>query len=337
MTAIHPARYRNTMIGLAAGDAWGYQVEFTKYSKMTKPVAMPHGDWIISDDTQMTLALEAAVDTFTESTTIDEAATAIMDEFVTWSHSPLNTRAPGSTCMGAVENYDKGEHWAASGIESNGCGSVMRLLPTIALDEPLWRGATALQALVTHSHPAAVASSLALGELARSIANTDDYSRMPYLVTHMAKIAVEPMFNQSYELDDCLLDVLDYVWYEPHTVLETGADSLYRDNISKGEMRFFTNSHKMHSTDICKGVGQGWDASSAIVLGAMAADAAIHRRLDVDEAMHWAVASDGDSDSIAAIAGMLIGLSSEEEDFWLRNGIDPRFEDEYDTLITRKR
>jgi ADP-ribosylglycohydrolase len=46
-------RYRNAMTGLAAGDAWGYQVEFVRYADMPGyPVAPPPGTWIVSDDTK---------------------------------------------------------------------------------------------------------------------------------------------------------------------------------------------------------------------------------------------------------------------------------------------
>ncbi|WP_460881189.1 ADP-ribosylglycohydrolase family protein [Pontibacter rugosus] len=56
-------RYANALTGLAAGDAWGYQVEFTSYAQMPAyPVAPPDSRWwLISDDTQMTLALHWAL------------------------------------------------------------------------------------------------------------------------------------------------------------------------------------------------------------------------------------------------------------------------------------
>lgn len=139
--------YRNALIGLAAGDAWGYQVEFTSYARMGGPVAPPLGVWVISDDTQMTLALE---DALRPGQSVAEATEAITREFSAWARSPLNNRAPGNTCMGSIRNLESGAQWFEPGgaIESAGCGAVMRLLPSTVSDDA-WVGLTALQAVIT--------------------------------------------------------------------------------------------------------------------------------------------------------------------------------------------
>jgi len=45
-------------------------------------------------------------------------------------HSPENNRAPGKTCLTGVANMERGDHWSESGVSrSKGCGSAMRAAP----------------------------------------------------------------------------------------------------------------------------------------------------------------------------------------------------------------
>lgn len=98
-------RYANALIGLAAGDAWGYQVEFTSYTAMPAyPVAPPAGLWRISDDTQMTLALHDALASVTDYGNLPAVTDAITRHFIAWQVDPDNNRAPGRTCMGSLNN-----------------------------------------------------------------------------------------------------------------------------------------------------------------------------------------------------------------------------------------
>lgn len=68
-------RYHNALIGLAAGDAWGYQV-----------------------DTQMALALPDALGGATlggiDLDDVEAVSAAITREFIAWARSPLNTLRP---------------------------------------------------------------------------------------------------------------------------------------------------------------------------------------------------------------------------------------------------
>ncbi|TCN53464.1 ADP-ribosylglycohydrolase [Rhodococcus sp. SMB37] len=87
------ARYGNALTGLAAGDAWGYQVEFRTYAAMPAyPVPAPVGEWIISDDTQMTLALHDALVEVTDFDDITEVTETIVRHFILWQLDPDNNR-----------------------------------------------------------------------------------------------------------------------------------------------------------------------------------------------------------------------------------------------------
>ena len=98
-------RYANALTGLAAGDAWGYQVEFTSYAHMPAyPVAPPVGTWTVSDDTQMTTALHRALAEVPDFDDIEAVTDAITRQFLLWQVDPDNTRAPGRTCMTSLRN-----------------------------------------------------------------------------------------------------------------------------------------------------------------------------------------------------------------------------------------
>ena len=320
-----PTQYKNALVGLAAGDAWGYQVEFLSYKKMPKPVPQPRNVWKVSDDTQMTLALERGVQNFNALAPISITSEQILEEFIAWSESPENNRAPGATCMGSIRNQIFGANWydPEGALESAGCGAVMRLLPTIALGENEWRGATALQALITHKHPMAVAAALTLGEVAREIARGE----WPTMLVRRGCDFVDQMNSGTYPIDEYLHKVLRLVWADIPGELMTGAKDLLQ-YFRAGENKFFTLD--LYENDICKGVkGEGWDAGSATVLALLAASGYFRKQLTVRQAMEWAVTSNGDSDSIGAIAGMLIGLSSDDPAFWPAHGINPVFEEMY--------
>lgn len=303
--------YRNALIGLAAGDAWGYQVEFTPYAALTGPVAPPAGVWVISDDTQMTLAPE---DALRPGQSVAEATAAIAREFSTWADSPLNDRAPGTTCMGSIRRLDAGFHWSEPGgaIASAGCGAVMRLLPA-AVPDDRWVGLTALQAVITHKHPLAVVSALVLADAVRAAptAFLDRAVRVLDAIEDGTWPGLEEPFLAE-ALAPLGVDFRAWVASEVPTL---------RRHLLAAQARLLRGA----TGDPCDGVGEGWDAGTATALALMVADAP----LPPFGALQWAATSNGDSDSIAAIAGMLIGAGAESPTFWADAGVRPVFESVY--------
>lgn len=91
--------------------------------------------------------------------------------------------------------------------------------------------------------------------------------------------------------------------------------------------------------DPCAGIGQGWESASAVALGLLAADLATSQGgtdaapLTGPEALAWAATSNGDSDSIACIAGAVIGAAYPVPDYWSLTGLTPQFEPRYATEI----
>lgn len=330
MTIIDQQRYANAVVGLAAGDAWGYQVEFTPFAKMTtRPVSAPAKVWRISDDTQMTLALHRALAEAQEHYDDVFATTeTIIEHFLRWQVDPDNNRAPGRSCMGSLKRLRAGAWWfnEDGAVASGGCGAVMRLAPAAFAPEQYWLGLTALQAVVTHRHPRAVVSALLVADAMRHA------DRCAGAMLERATIAAMDLYDgTSAWLDDPYLkEVLAPMSGDVSSLLVNGLDDRVIDGLLDA-----TDQRARHLAepgvpvgDPCEGIGAGWESATAIALAMLVADVGA-RRIGPRSAMAWAATSDGDSDSIASIAGALIGAGSAIVDFWPVNGVSPRFEKRY--------
>ena len=131
------------LIGFAIGDAMGVPIEFVPRERLLKhPVTKmlcfgthnaPAGSW--SDDTSMTIA---TMDSFIEKHKFDYQD--IMEKWYEWAvhykYTPFNLRFDiGHTCFKAIYNYSKKNleplKCGLSDINSNGNGSLMRMLPVV--------------------------------------------------------------------------------------------------------------------------------------------------------------------------------------------------------------
>lgn len=162
---------RNSIYGLAIGDAFGVPVEFTSREERERnPVAdfigygshdVPAGTW--SDDTSMTLA------------TLDSLAVGdpdyddMMERFLKWLDEGEYTATGvvfdvGMSTQAALANYAAGDAWHESGMRGeydNGNGSLMRILPAVYYAELSGRCGTDDEKLelihnvssLTHAHP----------------------------------------------------------------------------------------------------------------------------------------------------------------------------------------
>ncbi len=127
-------RSRGIVFGLAIGDALGWPTEFLKRPQIQSRYGaagisdLPNPA-LFTDDTQMSIAVAKAL-LYAGEKELDALMDAVKDEFIAWMHSPDNDRAPGSACLRGVANLEKGVPWTRSGVPySKGCGAAMRVAP----------------------------------------------------------------------------------------------------------------------------------------------------------------------------------------------------------------
>lgn len=345
-------RYRNSLVGLAAGDAWGYQVEFIAHNKMKSyPVPAPAHTWRVSDDTQMAIAVNDALADLADDDMgdLDTVDTALAERFLDWYHDPDNNRAPGNTCLTSLRNLKSGHAWHTprGAIARRGCGAVMRVAPTAFLADEYWAAMAALQALITHKHPAAVASALIVADAIRHAnSRAGSFVRAALGTINAIYDGTHPWLSDAY-LGDVIAPVLregktgtksvqQYLIEGIEDAGHKGSESLLGALIAADDVQ--RRYREMSAAlilrhDPCAGVGQGWNSPSAAALALLVADLATTGALTPSEALGWAATSNGDSDSIAAVAGAIIGATSSNSDFWAAYGVTPSFEARYARAI----
>ncbi len=126
---------KGVILGLAIGDAMGAPAEFMSLDQIKRTYG---GQGIkdlpdpatYTDDTQMSIAIAEALIRAGHKD-IETLMEAVKEEFIKWAYSPdTPMRAPGRTCLTGVANMEKGIHWIESGLpQSKGCGSAMRAAP----------------------------------------------------------------------------------------------------------------------------------------------------------------------------------------------------------------
>lgn len=188
-------RFAGSIIGSACGDALGHKIEFMSL-KHINDVYGPQGIEFfpdpagqITDDTQMSLAvingfadhgkltkleLGEEVSPFDISKVLDcltaETARTVSKRFIGWMLDPMGGhRAPGNACLAGCRAMAIGTNWGtAGGIDAGGCGAIMRsgpygLMFSLIGDDPVIAAAAAsdvasIHAKMTHGHPMGFAS-----------------------------------------------------------------------------------------------------------------------------------------------------------------------------------
>lgn len=263
------------LMGLALGDAIGYPTEFIRLPQIKlrygdQGIQEPPDPALYSDDTQMTIALAEGILAAGVNAPIDVIMEAIGAQFIRWSHSPENNRAPGNTCMAGVRNYENGMTWRESGlINSKGCGSAMR---TAAIgwfyrhDDQRLKEVAIASSVITHRHPAAIAASVAAAYLIKLA---------------LTAVPVDQYIQRTLEFTDGLSDKFHLAILRVGHVLGWGNEEAALDHL-----------------------GEGWVGDEAI---ALALYCILRHPDDYVRCMRRAANTNGDSDSIACIAGGIMG------------------------------
>ncbi|MBA2949948.1 ADP-ribosylglycohydrolase family protein [Streptomyces himalayensis] len=296
-----------SLIGLALGDALGFPTEFNDVPSILAKC----GPWremelpkpaIVTDDTQMTLALGRGLRTAMDSGPLapQRMERLVREEFVDWYRSPENNRAPGNTCLVACGLLGAGDRiWQeASQIHSKGCGANMRVAPLgliPGLSDEQRAGAAQLQSALTHGHPTALAASDLTAHAVRLLAQGAEPTGLVGLLrsyayenrTRYHERWLGGLWTRSQ--DPSPEHFIARGWDECLTALERLQHALRSPS---------------PETDPCLATGEGWIAEEALATGLLCF------LLFVDEpvtALRRAACTSGDSDSIACLAGAFAG------------------------------
>ncbi len=263
------------LFGLALGDSLGYPVEFLKLPAIRQKygsagIQEPPQSALYSDDTQMTLALAEGLLDAGINAPLDNLMQGVGNRFIEWLDSPDNNRAPGTTCINGVQRFQSGISWRESGIlGSKGCGSAMRVAP--------------LGFIYQHDETR-------LKEIA--IASSE--------ITHRHPTAIAATVAAAY-LVKLALDDVPTVDYMPHVYeFATGiSDEMDLAILRVGHVLGWTNEDLALDH-----IGQGWTGEEAV---ALALYCVLRYPDDYVACMRRAANTNGDSDSIACIAGGIMG------------------------------
>ncbi|MGW1023225.1 ADP-ribosylglycohydrolase family protein [Streptomyces sp. NPDC002577] len=296
-----------SLIGLALGDALGFPTEFNdvpsilakcgpwRGMKLPKPA-------IVTDDTQMTLALGRGLRTAMDRGPLapQQMERPVREEFVKWYRSPENNRAPGNTCLAACSLLEaEGRIWQeASQIHSKGCGANMRVAPLgliRGLSDEQRAGAAQLQSALTHGHPTALAASDLTAHAVRLLAQGAEPTGLVGLLRSYA-------YDNRNRYHERWLGGL---WTRsqdpsPEHFIARGWDEC----LAALERLQHALRDPSPETDPCLATGAGWIAEEALATGLLCF------LLFVDEpvtALRRAACTSGDSDSIACLAGAFAG------------------------------
>ncbi len=307
--------FRGCLLAGAAGDALGFEIEFMPEGLIFErfgengitEYCLRNGMAEISDDTQMTLFTATGLllgtsiggDRGIPPKYEDCIRCCYKDWYRTQTEKyPLqdgphyswlvdlpqmfSRRAPGTTCLSALEGKDQGS------IErpinrSKGCGGVMRVAPIglyfcdtrIPIEESDRIGAEA--AAITHGHDLGWLSAATLVHIIRRLAENEDET-----VFHAVLDSMEALKRQ-YSQSDYLEDLLGLMQKAIDLSVQTWDD-----------------------LDAIHQLGQGWVAEETL---AIAIYCALNYPEDIEKALIAAVNHGGDSDSTGAVTGNILGAS----------------------------
>lgn len=284
--------------GLALGDALGMPVEFKSIEKIREiygkdGILDPGENAHWTDDTEMNIAVTKALLHLGKVERIKDLNEEIIgqtfaEEFINWLSNP--GIAPGITSTNAVYylKLNGAKKWKKSGNnDSKGCGTVMRAAPlgiwfADALSSELGfidgefhellLKVSTIQSEITHGHKAATAAALA--------------------GSHAVALAINGVPPEK------MIHPIEQYCNQIHPDFQNAMKRLKTSLINKENGTFETD------LDAITYIGQGWVGEEAF---AMALYSAIQYTNDLKACLRSSVNHDGDSDSVACIAGSILG------------------------------
>lgn len=306
-TTVRKRAATGSLLGLALGDALGFPTEFNDVPSILAKC----GPWremdlptpaVVTDDTQMTLALGKGLRTAMDLGVLEPGAMVepVRAEFIAWNRSPENNRAPGNTCLRACDLLERPDlPWQdASQIGSKGCGANMRVAPiglVPGLSDEQRAGAAQLQSALTHGHPTALAASDLTAHAVRLLAQGAEPTGLVGLLRSYA-------YENRTQYHERWLGDLWTRSQDPtpeHFIARGWDDCLGVLDRLQEAVRGVSPE-----TDPCLATGEGWIAEEAMATGLLCFLWFVDEPLT---ALRRAACTAGDSDSIACLAGAFAG------------------------------
>ena len=306
------AMWGATLRGVALGDSWGSPNEFYKIEDLTRddqrgpdlPEVLE-----VTDDTQMTLYLAKALHE-TAGKDRESVQSAIIENYIAYRNDPdFGSRAPGVTVTGSINRLEKGLPWQdATDTYSDGCGTVMRVSPVAFVPGTDWVGIAAFSAAVTHGTANGIASAILNTALLREAVREGAV---------LAGTMTWKALNLCWEAEkNGLLDTGD--WIAGLDVnLSEGFATLATSLVCTRDALMAGYAENPWRADPCLYGGEGWRAHECLATALLAVDAFPDEPWD---ALRRSVTTNGDSDSIGAVAGGLLGALHGE--FWEDNAVE---------------
>jgi len=295
-----------SLFGLAYGDALGAATEFLSYEEILRrygaggPRELVGDPARVTDDTQLALAVGWALHE-ADGPTPELLEPLLRKRFVDWSLSPDNDRAPGSTCLRACAALAAGLSWAdATVIDAKGCGANMRVTPVglvPGFDLDTLAGTAQFQAGLTHGHPTALTASELTALAVWLLRHGTELSELPRLLRDRC-VAQWALYREDW-LGDLWRRAGDA---DAATFITRG----WRDCLGALDALTEALGRPDDGGDACLATGAGWVAEEALATGLYCA---LRHRDEPVAALGRAAATSGDSDSIAALAGALLGAA----------------------------
>ncbi len=298
-------RASGCLFGLALGDALGAETEFLQVNAILRTFP-PHGPQeprgnpaLVTDDTQMALAVGEALLSVESPYTPVALEQALRAAFIAWNRSPENNRAPGMTCMSACNQLERGLPWyEATVVTSKGCGANMRVAPVGLLlhEKPETRATLAqFQAALTHGHPTGLAAADLTAFAIADLASGGTPAGLPQRLRTYA-LSQRSTYHAQW---------LGPLWWRagyatPAEFIARGWDEcLYvldrlDQALAEGD----------RESDPCDATGEGWIAEEAFATGLLCFLLYPNKPL---AALRRATVTRGDSDSIACLTGAFTG------------------------------
>ncbi len=306
-------KFRGCLIGGAAGDALGYEVEFLRANEIFQrfgpngitEYVLHNGVAQISDDTQMTLftatglllgttrgmtrgimgAYQSYIAfSYKEWLRTQEGNYPEADEFIySWLGNIKELyarRAPGMTCLSALRSGKPGSIDEPIN-DSKGCGGVMRVAPIglyfIGKNGPIEEvdDIAAETAAITHGHDLGWTPAAVLAHIIYRAASEDTADLEEIVLDAMA--TVKRKYRNAWHIDKL--------------------EALVKKAVALSKEEF-------DDLDSIRMLGEGWVAEETL---AVAIFCSLKYRNDFDRALIASVNHDGDSDSTGAVTGNILG------------------------------